>query len=74
MTDAPHPLPWDYKIMMFDPKGRHLLTTVHRGQTSRDIEILACKSRMTNGEIGRIEVISITADEPTQTIYPERRP
>jgi hypothetical protein len=62
---------WDYKIRAYLPpnKGGGLLVeTVHRGESSRDMEISAFRGRMKRGEIGHIEVID-RVNHNTTTIY-----
>jgi hypothetical protein len=65
---------WDYTIRGYagvnhkSPFGAKVLETVHKGATSRDVEIAVYRSRMARGEISRIEVLD-HANAKTETIY-----
>lgn len=54
---------WEYRIRAYYPpnKGGGLaIETLHRGESSRDMEISIFKDRMARGEIDHIEVIDMT--------------
>ena len=48
---------WCWLVRGFDTKGHLLVETVHKGDTSKDMEVDVWKTRMKRGEVGRIEVV-----------------
>lgn len=64
---------WEYRIRAYRPPnqgGGLLIETVHRGESSRDMEIDVFRARMARGEVGHIDVISLVPPYGTETIYP----
>lgn len=45
-----------HEIKVFAPNGDLLIHTWHKGEHSKNMELLAIQSRMKRGEIGRAEV------------------
>lgn len=53
---------WEYRIRAYrspNKGGGLLIETVHRGESSRDMEIAVFKERMKRGEVDHIEVIDM---------------
>lgn len=48
---------WCWCVRGFDLKGQLLVETVHKGDSSKDMEVDVWKTRMARGEVSRIEII-----------------
>lgn len=66
---------WDWAVEGYSrsPHGAPvlILRTTHRGESSKDIEVLAWKERMRRGEISYVKVHNLNPPFGTQTIFPD---